>query len=245
VPLKPGSIVLFGEWHGTQETPAYFAKTAVHVAKTTGQKIIVAIEWPQNEQSRLDKFLNETDESIALTQLRAADSFMRKISDGRTSKAMQQLLIDIRRGQRQGLDLQFLAFDESDTQNMTDDQRDHELAKNLIECIKKHDKAIVMVLTGNIHARTTLGVPWNKNFKPMGAWLKEELPGQLTSLNVLVPPGTAWTCSTLTDCGSKPNGMSEMAKDLPELEILPKPTVEGYDGVVRLPASTASKPAYP
>jgi hypothetical protein len=50
-------IVLFGEIHGTEQSPAYFRRL-VCTLLTTHPHLLVALEIPRDEQQRIDTFLS-------------------------------------------------------------------------------------------------------------------------------------------------------------------------------------------
>ncbi len=68
--LKPGRILLLGELHGTQESPAFVLDVACHAAHSD-LPLIVGLELRSNLQSGVDAFLDskgsEEDRSALLS----------------------------------------------------------------------------------------------------------------------------------------------------------------------------------
>ena len=62
---------------------------------------------------------------------------------------------------------------------------------------------LLLVLCGNVHARTIPGTEWDPTLVPMGVRLREKLPN-LVSLDSDWAPGAAWTCRLTQpiDCGT-------------------------------------------
>ncbi|NTX50684.1 hypothetical protein [Myxococcus sp. CA039A] len=233
--LKPGGLVLFGEMHGTEEVPRFVGDVACH-ASVQGLAVRVGLEIPSEEQGPLDAFLAADDAQKSQADLLLRPFWMRDVQDGRSSKAMLQLLSRLRELRRSGAKLTVVAFDVAKSAD-----RDGEMAKNLLAALSKGAEDLTLVLAGNLHVRLEKGTPWDANYTPMG-WHLAQAKLPVTSLNNSYTGGSAWVCMGQNAvCSAYPM----KGKDKGE-----RPFVEhaasvenGYHGVFHVGAITASLPA--
>ena len=54
--LEPGTVLLLGELHGTEESPAFVSRV-VSLALGKGRSVTVALEIPREETNRFETFL--------------------------------------------------------------------------------------------------------------------------------------------------------------------------------------------
>ncbi len=104
---------------------------------------------------------------------------------------------------------------------------------------------LLLALAGNVHTRTAPGVPWDATYRPAGIALESRWPQRTIALLLGGPPGQTWMCSTAdaASCGiARLAGVPTGDADAVELYAEPR---DGYEGAVRLPASTPSPPAMP
>jgi len=99
--LAPGAGVLFGEIHGTVESPAFVANAAC-LALRAGFPVTVALEIPREEQPRVDTFLASAGMVADRAALLDSSFWQDKYQDGRRSQAMLSLLDELRRLRRGG-----------------------------------------------------------------------------------------------------------------------------------------------
>src|SRR5262249_46214901 len=125
--------------------------------------------------------------------------WQRPLQDGRSSRAMVDLLEGIRRLRRSGARIQVFLFDRA----KPGQNRDADMAKDILEVYAQKEADLVLVLTGNVHARREKFVVGSTEMVPMGFELAKT-GAQLISLNSAHPPGTAWICqgSGTDTCGS-------------------------------------------
>ena len=240
---EPGSLLLFGEIHGTQELPSFFGE-AVCTAATSGLPVEVGLELPETEQARFDSFLASPGGSSDVEALIAAPFWSRDFQDGRSSQAMVALLERLRRLRAPGLPIHVFPFDIDPGEDAAD--RDGKMASNLAAHARAHSEALTMVLVGEVHAWKTKGSPWDPGFLPMG-WHLTEARLHVRSLGRSTPAGLAWVCSggLPSDCGP---GETRATQALPSgrtagIELLPQPSPRGYDGLYGTPSLTTSPPA--
>lgn len=58
-------------------------------------------------------------------------------------------------------------------------------------------------MSGNLHTRISIGVPWDKAYKPM-AWHLVQRGVRLTSLEATYATGETWMCDEMGACGPHP-----------------------------------------
>lgn len=225
-------FVVVGEMHGTNETPAIF-KDLVCSARDVKRLIVVGVEL--RDQAAIDRYLKSTDEENARRELLKQPEWLNG-SDGRTSEAMLQLLRHLRALKRKGAISAVVAFSASRPGDSAA-RGEKRMASVLLAASKRTPNALIIVLTGNVHAckKRLAEVP----YPLMASFLPS---ATTTSLFVTGMGGEAWTCE---DDGCKPHpfGPSRGLKRGVDLNPALSP-LSGYEGVLSTGLhATASPPA--
>ena len=233
---QPGlRFVVVGEMHGTTETPAIFADL-VCSARRTQRPIVVGVEL--RDQDAIDGFMGSggsNHHEAAIHDLLSKREW--RSSDGRTSQAMLTLLEELRALKLEGVVSGVVAFSQAQP-DAPDAEREERMASVLLSAAKRNPNALVIALTGNVHA-------CKKTLPEIGAYplMASFLPSAATvSLFVTDRGGEAWTCDG-TGCGphrldstgalNRGIALSQGASPLP-----------GFDGVLSTGLkATASSPA--
>ena len=234
--LSRAPVVLLGEMHGTAEFPAFVSRLACHAEAQGG--VIVALELPQDMQPALDAFARDPSESHAQA-LFGLEMWTKDYQDGRTSLAMKQLIEALAGRAARGQKVRLLAIDEP----AHPDARDQAMALSVERAHRESPDARIIVLTGNVHNRLTLGVPWDAQYRPMGLELREAgVP--VTSLHGTYAMGTAWYCETgeAASCGVKPLESDQPAASMSISLDTPCPN-GACDGQFHVGKPSASLPA--
>lgn len=234
--LERSRILIFGELHGTQESPAFMADMACRLV-AAGHPVSVGVELPRNEQSLLDAVLTaETDDALddARQALLASPFWSYDKPDGRTSGAMLALF-EALRPHVQGGKLQVVAFDIPFGGSRQG--REEAMSSFLADAIAKRPDDVHIVLTGNLHSRTLKG-----SFFPLAGQVKERFPS-LVSLDVAHSGGSAWLCLM----GPQGCGMQDVGPRGPRetrgIHLLESPDRFGHVGVYDVGSTSGSKPA--
>jgi uncharacterized iron-regulated protein len=227
--LAAHDVILVGEIHGTAETPRAVGDMACR-ASARGP-VVVAIEQAVEDQARLDAAVASGDRAAML----AGGDWVREYQDGRTSVAMADLVMRVHALRAAGRDVSVAAF------STTSADREAEMAENVRTIVAAHPGATTIVLTGNIHARTSPGVPWDPEFVTTGTMLVTHTPAY--SINALAEDGSAWYCEddVAAHCGARTAG-DPSRRVSPRIRPLPV-RADGYDAELDLGAVTASPPA--
>ena len=243
--LEPGSVVLFGEEHGTQESPQVFGEAVCSVADSR-QAVRVGLEIEPKNQAIFDAFLASPGAPPDVSALMAAPFWSREMEDGKSSQAMVALLERMRQLRAQGLPIDVFLFDLGPGQAIV--ERDRGMAENIESQVRAHPEAVTLALTGDLHAFKAPGSPWDPNYRAMG-WHLVQDGVRVQSLGPSYPAGTAWVCGgqpgTAPVCESRPMRAGPV---LPSgrrtgIELLPEPSKQGYDGLYAIASMTASLPA--
>lgn len=238
--IAPGAVVLLGEMHGTWEAPRMVGTFACQAA-AKGRKVWIGLEIRETEQPRIDAFMAGGQER----ELLEGPHWQASYQDGRESAAVLELLRRARAMKQAGRDVTVFAFDQ---RGPTED-RDAEMARNVIAAHSRAPaEALFVVLSGNLHARTSVAIP-----RPMG-WRLAQAGLKPRSLDLLSGPGAAWYCDELSgpsapmgpplhrSCGPKPVGGKDLGP-LPQL-LPPELGQRGYDGNLYMgPVTRAAPPA--
>jgi hypothetical protein len=185
-------FVVVGEMHGTNETPAIF-KDLVCSARDVKRPIVVGVEL--RDQAAIDRYLKSDTEETARRELLTKTESLNG-SDGRTSKAMLQLLRHLRALKREGAISGVIAFSVT-RPGETAAQGEKRMASVLLAASKRTPDALLIALTGNVHAckKRLAEVP----YPLMASFLPRDTTA---SLFVADMGGEAWTCE---DDGCKPH----------------------------------------
>lgn len=146
--IKPGSITLFGEIHGTVEVPAFLSSVACHVPASV--PLLVGLEMPYYIKDKLQRYL-ESDGSLEAKKALFVNSFWFS-RDGRSGQAMLDLIDQLRKSKQAGKRLDVFGFDGIYSSG---EERDKVMAKRIISKLNSSDvsRAVVLLLSGNLHAR--------------------------------------------------------------------------------------------
>ena len=240
--LSPGRILLLGEIHGTEEGPAIVGEAACATADE-GLPVVVVLEIPHGEQEAIEAFLASDGGEEAIGTLLGREFWQRGYQDGRSSAAMLALIDDLRSLRSAGNAVSVRTID-TDERLPTSQDRDGLLGRGIVEAVETAGSdAVVLALLGNVHSRTTPGVPWDDGYRPAGIVVESRWPDRTLSLLFTNPPGEAWTCDGATpdSCRARALGGSEEGEP-GRVELFPTPR-DGHEGSFRLPSLTASSPA--
>ncbi len=236
--LRPGTVLVLGELHGTVEAPAFVSR-AVKLARVKGLPVTVGLEIPREEQPRVRNFLASAGEPRDRAALLAGPFWQSSYQDGRRSEAMAGLLDDLRHYAGAGDHVRVVCFDR---QTASVAEREQAMAEALASAIAVAPQDFTIALVGNVHARLARGgVPGNS--EPMALRLARLLPEtRLLTLELAYSGGTAWVCSSDGGCGIGRFGGHD--RDGPA-HVTVHETLgrNGFHGVVYAGEITASPPA--
>jgi hypothetical protein len=238
--VKPGTLALFGDIHGTAEIPAFVGDMASSLARQ--QRVHVGLELPVAETLSLQAFLSSGDDQA----LRQSAMWTRAYQDGRTSEAVLALLRRLRDARKSGLSIEVFFFADQDRLGI--DRRDEAMAENIALERSRAPSDIYLVEVGNLHAKTSVGAPWDPSKRWMGFYLAAREHRVLT-FDVRAPPGNAWICSSAKEesCGVikvGTYGQLDTSVGAKRAVILRQGTLDGYDGTFMVERLTASRPAF-
>jgi hypothetical protein len=258
-------FVIFGETHGTRESPAFVAATACGLA-AQGERLLVAVEHNANHNDLLQA-------AWALPAAQFAAALRRTGWEGRQdgvgSQAMFELLVSLHQLKDRGRRIDIVAFNGA----RDDEQRErfkhlpgqgpHEAAQaeNIRRAAEARPYNHVLVLVGNLHARKQPVTRGGVSFEPMAMRLAPA--AAITSLKMAGAGGTQWNCRLRPgaqlqpgqppppgsmDCGSH---ASRGHPDLGRLPFVGLGTLPGseddpaYDGFYWVGPVSGSPPAVP
>lgn len=239
--LQPGTVLLVGEMHGTEQAPG-FVRDVACAALAEGLPVTVGLEVDWAEDRAFQAYLRSDGGMVARERLLAASFWQREFQDGRSSRAMLGLVQDLRKLAAGAGELQVVLIDRPEPGG----ERDAAMAERVAEAVAARPGDLLVVLTGNIHNRLTRGMPWNAELEPMGYLLAKRLPKtRIVSLDMAYPGGTAWVCfgSAPSDCRAQELAGSKAAEGREGVELLADPAGEAYTGRYFTGPLTASEPA--
>ncbi|MCE3261882.1 MAG: hypothetical protein K0R43_961 [Pseudoduganella sp.] len=231
-------VILVGELHGTNEMPAFVSGLACSLLQQ-GRQVVLALEVPADVQPALERYL-ASDGGAAARQPLYAGSFG-KLNDGRGSVAMMAMLEQVRLLRQAGAPIGLAATDMNSSQfamkpgeKWNPNARDRIMAKNIAALAGAQPDAVVLSLSGNLHATKRMGGMVGADYKPLGYLLSRQMPTH--AIAFAHGAGAAWICMGVKDgklqCGVDDVGALDDAGGAP-----------GYDRVVKLGGLTASPPA--
>lgn len=192
-------FVIFGEYHGTAETPALFADAVCHASGT--RPVIVALEMASNTQPAFDAFMSSDGSAEARAAFVAFRAWPGS-TDGRSSEAILAMIEQVRSLKAAGRPVRLVGFLPSGGSGPPSfRQHYHELgmAAALAQAAYTDPKALVLALVGNVHSSKT---PFTGEFSLVPAAM--HLPaGETISLKYAPTGGRAWNCQQ-RGCGDNP-----------------------------------------
>lgn len=234
-----GATTVFGEIHGTREAPELFGDIVCNAA-VGPRRVLVGLELPSSETGAVHAFL-VGDHALAGTEF-----WTQPFQSGRTSAAMLALLSELRRIIKSNPKVELFLFDiphGADSRG-----RDARMADAILGKRASDRDAVVLLFTGNLHARKARGVPWDPALEPMAYHLVTR-GLRLISLNMRNPKGTAWICKSndASSCGPVKLGGEEPSPGASPrgIRLSGATSTDGYDGVYIVSSVTASPPAMP
>lgn len=240
--LTPGRILLIGEIHGSQEGPALVAEAACSAA-SRGLPVLIALEIPLEEKDNIDTFLNSDGSDAARSTLLQGKFWQKDYQDGRSSVAMLDMIDSLRAQQLAGHQLSVVLLDRF-PRFATPQLRDTFMADRLINAVEAAGTdAFVISITGNVHSRSTQGVPWNSAYLPSGLALNNKWPERTLSILLTNPPGEAWTCFDADPASCEAHKIGGPIEGTAGQVDLYPASIDGHDGAYRLKSLTASPPA--
>lgn len=177
---SPAHIIWFGELHGTNEAPDFFAD-AVCAASQDGRKILVALERPTAEDGPTQVFLGMPDKDQATSVLLTGFLWRNRLQDGRSSEGMLASMLRLRDYQRSGRLSDVVLIDLPSGPGL----EEQVMAETVKATAATNPDARVLVYTGNFHARKTPA----GDTHPAASLLP---PGTVYSIDVIGKSGTAW-----------------------------------------------------
>lgn len=243
--LHPGLTLLIGEQLGSREAPEVVGH-AVCQAGQMGLAVILGLSLPASEQARVDAYLASPGAPADQDTLLEGNFWSRPYQDGRSSRAILDLIDRVRSLRAAGQRVTLVAYD---TDVLRGSERDAAQARVWAERRAQKPDEVHIVLAGNTHTRTTKGTDWDKDFTPMAHLLKGY--PSLVVLEMSYAQGTRWGCdldrSGKLACGivgatpaprvAAPAGLS------PYVQRLEAPASEGFQGLLYVGELTPSMPA--
>lgn len=228
--LAAGSTLILGEVHGTREVPAFAGDLVCH-GLAQGRSLVLALEIPITEQTRIDHFLASSGDKTAVTQLVSSDYWTFPMQDGRRSQAMVDLLARVRRWKQEGFPIEVVAFDAE----VSPSEREAAMAAQLAAARRRRPDAVFLVVTGDLHAMRTP----TPDFQPMAARFQSLVgPSRVLSLRMVHAGGSAWICTE--ECG--PHQL-ESQRHVARSVNLFEDARGGFDGEFSVGSLHASPPA--
>jgi hypothetical protein len=240
--VKLGGVMMLGELHGTQEVPRFVAQAACQTA-SSGTPVTVGLELPAENQQRVATFVRSAGTDDDWLKLMEAPFWRSPFPDGRSSEAVANLLDQLRKLRAQGLDVDAFVFDHPKQQGQ---ERESAMASTVLSVVRKSPQRFFLVVSGNIHPRTSRGLPWDKKYEPMGLLISQQVKGAV-ALDVAYNSGTAWICALgpqqePLECGVK-EAKGKDNGDRSFVHLWEDPDKNGFDGVFYVGSVTASLPA--
>jgi hypothetical protein len=187
---------VFGEVHGTRESPAFVGTIACALGRK-GERLLVAIEHEATGDAALQA-------AWSLPHVRFAAALRRKgwagRQDGVASEAMFAMLVRLHALKSRGERIDVVAFsgirDQAQGARFKDlpGQGPHEAAQaeNIRVAAEGRPYDHVLVLVGNLHARKRPVEGRGVVYEPMAMRLAPA--AAITSLNMTYAAGTMWNC---------------------------------------------------
>lgn len=200
-------FVVFGEMHGTNESPAFVGNLACLLAKQ-GRKVLVAVEIDSASDGNLQTAWESPPDSFETSALRAGWNGQ---NAGNTSMAMLRMLSRLHALKSSGLKISVVAFAGIKTEDqhkkfdtLTGQEPGEAASAENIADAARGGFDQILVLTGNVHAGKKPFERGGSSFRPMAMFL--ERYGKVVSLDMITAGGTGWGCALKPGATPDPTG---------------------------------------
>jgi len=225
-------FLIIGEIHGTNETPALVADLACEIGR--GRPVTVALEFPLTSATALNRYLASDGATLFRRQLLRSPIWARSMADGRSSKAMFELIERLRQLRASGAWIRLVAFQPSEMSNLDQHYYDLAMAANWARIADETPDNLNLILVGQVHAgkRAVRQYP----FAPAASHLPS---ADVLSFRGEAIEGAAWNCQedgcgahTLAGAPGKERSIARFASE-----------TDGFDGAYSIgPRYSASEP---
>lgn len=272
VAAKRARFLVFGEEHGTRESPEFVGSLACALA-SKGHRVLVAVELSSSGNATLQQLWGSPVEGFAKRLESGLPDFANR-QDGVGSDAMLGMLERLHALNRGGRKIDIVAFNSDPTQEKRwaelPGQGPHEAgqAANIAAAAERKRYDDILILVGNSHAQKQPVEFRNAKYEPMAMHLAKA--GSVLSFDEIFGSGTAWNCTVKPgakpasgeqvsqsdiDCGPHGTGTTSNNSVQPKtqiglwskapLELRPTDSADwraGYDGYYWFPVVHASPP---
>lgn len=246
-PYLESHIVVFGEFHGSQESPELFSELACHAAKNTSH-LLVGVEMDTIHGDTLNLAIKANPDPSDIIEAAKTNW---TTHDGRSSDAMLQMILGLSELNSRGGNVSLFAFDQLpsnwSSSVATYNNRAALMAANVDEEVATHSGAVI-VLTGSTHARKASFDFDHDTYVPMASLIASK---PVLSMGMNHRGGDVWV--SMRDANSGQTIGQEIA--IPPSQytcaagsifVLDQQTTEnGMDGSYCLGELSPSYPAFP
>lgn len=238
---KP-SLLLIGETHGTREIPAAVGELACLAGAK--RPVRIGLELSRADQPRIDRFMASDGGPAARDALTDSQPWRWEFQDGRTSRAMVDLVDRARRLKAAGRDVKVFGYDVVTFDG--ESTRDAGMAEHIAAARKAEPDATFIVLSGNRHTQvqTERAPPGEPAFVPMGAQLAKTFD-DVVALAARTSGGRYWACvgPDPSACGPQERAAKDHGRPGVYVDRETKPIPPGHHGVLHVGKTTISPPA--
>lgn len=191
-------FIVFGELHGTAQSPEMFRAAACYLAGK-GERLLIAVELSSAADDRLQAVWSGPHTGFAERLITAMPEWKIR-QDGVTSSAMLAMLQSLHRLKTDGAKIDVVAFNgardaaQEKRWEALKAQGPHEAAQaeNIRTAADARAYDHVLVLVGGFHARKAVARMGADEFEPMAMRLAPE--AEVLALNMAYGAGTSWNC---------------------------------------------------
>lgn len=259
-----GKYLIFGEGHGTEQSPQAFGDYACAVS--AAGRVLVAVEMSSNQNDGMQQAWTASPDAFR-EQLMKGVPELETREDGVGSDAMVTMLARLHALKSAGRQIDIVAFngvkDEAQREKFVHlpGQEPHESAQaeNIRTAAEAGDYDHVVILVGSLHAAKAEFEFGSEPWKAMALKLAPE--DEVISLVQQDAGGEAWYCTLRPDatrepgqpftdddivCGTYPSSPDTGWSGEPRMSLWQEgdPADERYDGYFYLGPITASPPAF-
>lgn len=244
--LHSGATVLVGEQLGSREAPAVVGDMVCE-ATEAGLPVALGLSIPREEQERIHLYLASAGAPADQDELLRGAFWQRPYQDGRSSRAIMDLVDRVRALRAVGRLVSVVAYDPNGN---VGSERDALMAEVLLQRRTARPEEVFLVLSGNAHVRTVKGAPWDASFVPMG-WHLWNADPSLKAFDLSYARGRRWGCDLDAQQALRCNiihvSPSKQVAERPGLNpyvrLYSEPSAEGYHGLLYVGALSPSMPA--
>jgi len=245
--IQDKDMLFMGEFHGSGDVPKLVEHIVCKLA-VNGERTLLALEFPSDLTPTFDYLSAVEGKENNIGRFLSNAFWDRDRQDGRSSQAMLELMMAVKKMRQMGLSVDMIGIDQPlEAKESTDHSmmRDEYMATQLKPHLGgSYDK--ILVLAGGTHTPKAAFQIGTYTMTPIAVYLENQ---DVVSVVLAARSGTAWSCHGPREniiCGPRSGGSKSSwgtENDINKFKLVSDDQSSFYDGIIYFGEVTMSPPA--